>query len=132
VVCGICERESSWNNYAIRYEPGFFSHYIAPLYTANKVGVTEAYARSFSWGLMQVMGQTAREMGYDGDLPGLCHPETGIEVGCRVLAHKLAVNEGNLQAALQAYNGGGNPDYAAEVMALAEKYRLPGDANAAT
>jgi soluble lytic murein transglycosylase-like protein len=57
VVCAVVEQESSWNPWAIRYEPLFFAKYVAPLYTNNKVGAAEAYARGFSWGLMQVMGQ---------------------------------------------------------------------------
>jgi len=43
----------------------FFTKYVAPLYTNNKISATEAYARGFSWGLMQVMGQVARESGFD-------------------------------------------------------------------
>lgn len=61
VVCAVVEQESAWNPWAMRYEPLFFAKYVAPLYTNNKVGATEAYARGFSWGLMQVMGQTARD-----------------------------------------------------------------------
>ena len=49
----------------MRYEPAFFTKYVAPLYTNNKITATEAYARGFSWGLMQVMGQVARESGFD-------------------------------------------------------------------
>lgn len=54
VVCAVVEQESAWNTWAMRYEPLFFAKYVAPLYTNNKVGATEAYARGFSWGLMQV------------------------------------------------------------------------------
>lgn len=123
LVCAVCEQESSWNVYAIRFEPEFFKTYVAGLYTNNKIDVTEAYGRAFSWGLMQTMGQVAREFGYEGPLPQLCEPETGIEIGCRVLAHKIKVNEGNLKHALLAWNGGGSKDYPAEVLARADKYR---------
>src|ERR1700735_2808441 len=61
VVCAICEQESAWNPWAIRYEPAFFAHYIAPQLGAGQISNTEAQARAFSWGLMQVMGQVARE-----------------------------------------------------------------------
>jgi len=60
LVCAVVEQESVWNPWAIRYEPLFFSKYVAPLYTNNKIAATEAYSRGFSWGLMQVMGQVAR------------------------------------------------------------------------
>jgi len=48
------KQESAWNPWAIRFEPLFFAKYVASLYTNNKVSASEAYARGFSWGLMQV------------------------------------------------------------------------------
>jgi soluble lytic murein transglycosylase-like protein len=74
LVCAICEQESSWNSWSIRYEPGFYEKYVAPLWLKAAIKtLTEAQARSFSWGLMQVMGQTAREHGFDGPfLSALC------------------------------------------------------------
>src|ERR1700681_1379726 len=90
LVCAVVEQESAWNPWAIQYEPLFFAKYVASLYTNNKVGATEAYARGFSWGLMQVMGQTARERGLASQfLSALCDPGTGLAVGCRILKHKL-------------------------------------------
>jgi soluble lytic murein transglycosylase-like protein len=65
LVCAVVEQESGWNTWAMRYEPAFFTKYVAPLYTNNKIAATEAWARGFSWGLMQVMGQVARESGFD-------------------------------------------------------------------
>lgn len=124
VICGQIERESTWNRWAIRYEDGFYTKYIEKMIASHQLAdPTEERARAFSWGLMQVMGEVAREMGYTGPLAQLCDPETGIEVGCRALAHKIATNEGSISAALQAYNGGGNPNYSNEVLALADKYR---------
>ena len=73
---------------------------------------TESRMRAFSWGLMQVMGQVAREHGFSGrSLAQLCEPATGLEIGCRVLAAKLAAAEGNVTRALLLWNGGGNRDY---------------------
>src|SRR5579871_6596982 len=90
LVCAVIEQESAWNPWAMRYEPAFFAKYVASLYTNNKVSASEAYARGFSWGLMQVMGQVARENGFaDRFLSGLCDPATGMEFGCRVLRKKL-------------------------------------------
>ena len=45
LVCAVVEQESGWNPWAMRYEPAFFAKYVAPSYTNNKVGATEAYAR---------------------------------------------------------------------------------------
>ena len=63
LVCAVAEQESAWNPWAMRYEPAFFTKYVAPLYTNYKVTASEAYARGFSWGLMQVMGQVAARNG---------------------------------------------------------------------
>ena len=123
LVCAVVEQESGWNTWAIRYEPLFFAKYVAPLYTNNKVGATEAYARGFSWGLMQVMGQVAREKELSSPfLSALCDPATGLAVGCRILKHKMDVAGGDARSALLAWNGGGNADYAAEVLARRARY----------
>lgn len=125
IICGIVEHESSWNQWAIRYEPKFLSKYVAPLFTNNKISATEAYTRSMSWGLMQVMGQTARELGFDGQfLPELCDPSVGIEWGCRKLVAALKKNKGDLPSGLLGYNGGDNSEYPTEVILLARNYKI--------
>lgn len=123
LVCAIIEQESGWNPWAIRYEPGFFGKYVAPLYTNNKVSVTEAYARSFSWGPMQVMGQVAREIGYAGALPQLCDFNYGVLVGCKVFSAKLEKAKGDVNYALLLWNGGANKEYPAQVLARVAKYK---------
>lgn len=124
LVCAVVEQESGWNPWAMRYEPQFFAKYVAPLYTNNKIGATEAYARGMSWGLMQVMGQTAREKGANSlYLSTLCDPAVGLAIGCRILRQKLDAAKGDIRAALQAWNGGANPDYANEVLAHLPRYR---------
>lgn len=123
LVCAVIEQESAWNPWAMRYEPAFFSKYVASLYTNNKVSATEAYARGFSWGLMQVMGQVARESGFDAlFLSALCDPEQGLTVGCRVLRRKFDAVAGETTRALLAWNGGANPTYATQVIARRAHY----------
>ena len=123
LVCAVVEQESGWNPWAMRYEPAFFSRYVAPLYTNNKVSATEAWARGFSWGLMQVMGQVARENGFAGDyLSALCDPEQGLAVGCLVLQKKLAAAGGDVTRGLLAWNGDANPSYASAVLARKGRY----------
>ena len=123
LVCAVVEQESGWNPWAMRYEPAFFTKYVAPLYTNNKISATEAWARGFSWGLMQVMGQVARESGFDASfLSALCDPEQGLAVGCKVLRKKLDAARGDIAEALQAWNGGANPTYAAQVLARKSRY----------
>jgi soluble lytic murein transglycosylase-like protein len=127
LVCAVVEQESAWNAWALRYEPAFYARYVAPQIARGTLrDLSEARARAFSWGLMQVMGQVAREHGFSGaSLAALCEPATGLRVGCRVLATKLAAAEGNVPRALLLWNGGGNPDYAASVLARAAHYATP-------
>lgn len=124
LVCAIVEQESGWNPWAMRYEPAFFTKYVAPLYTNNKISASEAYARGFSWGLMQVMGQTAREHGFNGQfLSALCDPAAGLAVGCKILRAKLDAAHNDTARALQLWNGGANPNYSIEVLARIPRYR---------
>ena len=120
LVCAVIEQESAWDTHAMRYEPGFRLRYVAPL----RLPPSEEIARSISWGLMQVMGQVAREHEFSGKfLSALCDPATGIEIGCRVLAAKLAGAAGDISRGLQLWNGGANPDYAAQVLARVSAYQ---------
>jgi len=123
LVCAVIEQESAWNPWAVRYEPGFLSRYVAPLYTAGKFSATEAYTRSMSWGLMQVMGQVAREFGFkEASLAELCEPAMGVDFGCRVLAARMAKVRADVPAALLAWNGGADINYPAEVLARKRNY----------
>lgn len=123
VICAIIEKESDFNTFSYRYEPAFYVHYVEPIFNNGTITITEAHGRSISWGLMQTIGQSVRELGYADWLPGLCDPATGIEWGCRLFAEKLRHAAGNYTQALQLWNGGGNPAYGPAVLALAAKYQ---------
>jgi len=123
LVCAVIEQESAWNPWAMRYEPLFFAKYVASLYTNNKISATEAYARGFSWGLMQVMGHVARESGFDAlFLCALCDPEQGLAIGCKVLRKKIDASAGDTIRGLLAWNGGSNPAYPVQVLARKPHY----------
>lgn len=131
LICGICEQETGdrkpdpatgreqWSTWAIRHEPGFDAKYIKPLHLAD----TEEVARSISWGLMQTMGESARELGYTGHLAQCCDPATGLELGVRWFKMKLQKAGGDVSKALLFWNGGGDETYDEKVLARAEKYR---------
>jgi soluble lytic murein transglycosylase-like protein len=120
VVCAVCEQESQWNKWAVRFEPAFFEKYEVPLHLAT----TEEYSRAFSFGLMQVMGQTAREFGFTNRfLSELCDPATGILFGCKKLKRCFDISGGDLATALGHYNGGADPAYPGEVMARIATYQ---------
>ena len=122
IVCAVCEQESGWNPWAMRYEPAFYDRYIAPMTGLTN---TEMVARSTSYGLMQVMGQVAREFGYRNQfLSEMCDPDTGVAIGCQKLA-KCFSTHSDPESALLAYNGGGNPDYGRQVLARVGNYSAP-------
>lgn len=85
----------------------------------------EWIAQRSSFGLMQVMGAVARELGFRGPfLTQLCDPETNLDLGCTLLADRLRWAKGDTARALGAYNAGpGGADgpqgraYAAKVLA---------------
>lgn len=112
LIAAICQVESGFDTDAIRYEPDFFTTYILPCkFKAIEPCSfrTEQRARSMSWGLMQVMGQVARERGFAGPfLSALCRPELGIEYGCLQLRHfaKLYLAALGWPGVIAAYNAG--------------------------
>lgn len=130
LIAAIVKVESGGNPWALRYEPNFFQTYILKL-TVTPIAPcslsTERNARATSWGLMQVMGQVARERGFDGPfLAALCQPELGLEYGCRQLAHlrgRFKVSD-SWDPVIRAYNGGtpraDNLDYVKKVIAARE------------
>lgn len=124
LVCAVCEHESSWNVWSCRYEPAFFSRYIQPLLDNGTVkSMTEAQSRATSYGLMQTMGQVAREQGFAGKfLTELCDPDVGIYFGCKKL-QKCFLSHPDAHGALLSYNGGGDPSYPDLVLQFVPKYQ---------
>lgn len=98
-----CMTESSGKPNATRYEPAFFKTYIAKLGIKNEV---EATGRATSWGLLQIMGQVARELGYQGSWEGLCDPMVNLEYGCKKLSKCYRRYHPNLDFGIAAYNSG--------------------------
>lgn len=121
LVCAVCEQESDWNCGAVRFEPGFLKRYVDPL----NLYLLESLDRSTSWGLMQIMGQTAIEFGWPlkvAPLTDLRDPTQGLQFGCKKLQNCFLKHGGNRESALLAYNGGSNPNYPAEVIARIQHY----------
>lgn len=133
IVCAICEVESSWRPWAIRWEPGFYMGYIADLEIETVppcTEVTERHTRAFSFGLMQVIGQVARELGFGGMyLSELCDPEVGLDYGCIKLRRCYRLHPASIEDAIAAYNGkvgtARTLAYASKVLRAAEHYRRP-------
>jgi soluble lytic murein transglycosylase-like protein len=120
LVCAVVEQESSWNVFSARFEPRFEARYIDPMHLPDQ---TEILLRATSIGLMQVMGEVARELGFKGPLLQLTDPGVALVLGCQHLANKLKQAGGDTTKALLLWNGGGNPNYATEVLARVTNYQ---------
>lgn len=125
VVAAMVRQESDGNTFATRYEPNFYKNYIE-----NKPNTgffpkpyqvsepTELRARSTSYGLMQVMGLTARIYNdfKNPYLVSMVVPEIGLDQGCKFLRYCLERAKKSLKVseesrsvydlALRFYNGG--------------------------
>lgn len=124
LVCAVAEQESGWNPWAYRYEDGFYQKYVSPL---TGLSDTERRGRAISWGLLQILGEVARELGFANTfLASLCEPAVGLEWGCRKLKRCVDLRGGDVSAALLMYNGGANASYATEVLARQPKYVIQG------
>jgi len=99
--------ESGQEKWATRYESRWI-WFLTPIKYARLRGVTtktERIHQSTSWGLMQVMGTVARELGFKGNLPELCQPDIGVKYGAIKLSDLLDRYKA-LPLALAAYNAG--------------------------
>jgi soluble lytic murein transglycosylase-like protein len=127
LLYAICEAESSLDPYACRYEEGY--KYMAdPTHWAMISGQsisTEIVQQKMSWGLMQVMGGLARELGFNGKMTMLCLPEIGIKYGAIQLT-KLKFKYPDMKDQISSYNQGfpkkgpdgkyANKDYVSKVI----------------
>lgn len=108
LVAAIVWQESAGDTYAVRFEPKSSIVY-TPSVFAKKLNIsfeTETCLQHMSFGLGQVMGFKARELGFDGPLFQICQfPETGLDLLCKALSgfKKRFVYEEDFIA---AYNAG--------------------------
>lgn len=96
-------RESSDTTGATRYEPGFNAQYITRL----KLPDDEGKKRSTSYGLLQIMYQSAIEDGFKGVAEDLIIPEIGLEWGVKHFSGKIKkYGQKDINRAISAYNAG--------------------------
>lgn len=121
LVAAIVLRESAGDVRARRFEPSFYAQYLdgkevtsipawrkpEPKYPRTPVSnETERCDRAYSWGPMQVMGQTVREYGFKGYFDELLTLECGLSWGCTILKKKLQARK-SFRQGVASYNGGG-------------------------
>lgn len=108
LVMAMCDVESSFQPLSARFEPGY-RYLFSPDVFARKLVQsldTEKTQQMMSWGLMHIMGGTARECGYIDYLPGLgADPELGLQFGC-IYLYKLRNRYPLGMDAVAAYNAG--------------------------
>lgn len=103
LVEAFCMVESSGIPDVDRYEPLFRHRYIDKL----KLDEEESRDRATSFGLMQIMGQVARELGFKGQFSELYTPEIGLEYSLKHLARFIKkYAAAGLDYAIAAYNAG--------------------------
>jgi hypothetical protein len=90
LVCALIEQESEWNPWTARYQQAAFSRLVVPLLKADRISISEGYARCFHWGLTGVLGHDAREAGFSACyLSTLCEVGENLAIGCKVLRKKF-------------------------------------------
>lgn len=107
VIDAIIHIESSWNPWACRFERQYVytQNVEAHAKKARTTVSTEHTLQKCSWGLMQIMGGTARWMGYTGPIPALCDPEVGMHWGMKFFRH-LCNEYVDINDQIAAYNAG--------------------------
>ncbi len=87
LVCALVSVESSGKASAIRYEKAY-TYYFKPQTFSMKFHTTDETEKAlqrFSYGLLQIMGGTARYLGYSGSLLELLDPRLGLHWGMTYL-----------------------------------------------
>jgi hypothetical protein len=96
--------ESSGDPYAFRFEPKFFRTYVLGNVHAKAARFGPLAACSF--GPLQIMLETAYELGFTGFPEELFNPAIGMDWGAKYLATLLAWAQGDYTKAWCAFNGG--------------------------
>lgn len=125
LVSAVVLQESGGRPFAMRYEQAFFIRYVRDVPIDQMKGfipdprlvslATERSLRAHSFGLMQMMGQVAREFGFKRlDLGDLLDPTINLKLGCHILRFHIE-KQGSVEKGLVRWNG--SERYAHEVMA---------------
>lgn len=108
LVLAIIEIESGGDPYAAKINPTYpYTMMQAKRPAGCSVDVERMFQKT-AWGLMQVMGATARGLGFDGWLSELVVPETNVRLGIEFLGRKMSqyFERDGIEGVVAAYNGG--------------------------
>lgn len=122
ILDAIITTESAWNPWAVRYEEHFI-HTLSPERFSKYSKITtqtELQLQKCSWGLGQIMGASARDLGYIGNLTELCKPEANLEWVCLFYATRCMPYK-DVKEQVAAYNAG-SPRYIAAGTFINQEY----------
>lgn len=107
LALAITEVESAGSPVAVRFEPGWKYHYKVEEFakSCQITADTERVLQACSFGVMQVMGTVARELGFTGNLIQLSDPYIGAKYGCLKLAKLFSLLK-STDDVIAAYNAG--------------------------
>jgi Transglycosylase SLT domain len=115
LIAAVIQEESRFDEWATRTEPRYLRsrkvrRFATQFVRAHRLGptaFTELVDRSRSYGLMQIMGETAREQGFDAPyLAELYIPSNAISHGAMLLKRLLSRYRNDTLSAISAYNQG--------------------------
>lgn len=117
----------SIQNYASQY--GVDPSYIAAVIQTESSGNPDSYRfepklNDASFGLMQVLSQTAKNLGYTGTPDGLYDPDTNIMYGTKLIAQLQSRFGADPAAIYSAYNSGSATKYKTSTEVASNVQRL--------
>ena len=134
LVLGIIEAESGGDPHVTKINATYPYTMMQAKRPAGCSVDMERMCQKTAWGLMQVMGATARELGFDGWLSELVNPETNVRLGIEFLGRKMSqyFERDGIEGVVAAYNGGAprrrpdgkftNQGYVDRVMEAAKRF----------
>lgn len=134
LVLGIIEAESGGDPHATKINSTYPYTMMQAKRPAGCSVDMERMCQKTAWGLMQVMGATARELGFEDWLSELVFPETNIRLGIEFLGRKMSqyLDRDGIEGVVAAYNGGAprrrpdgkfvNQGYVDRVMEAAKRF----------
>jgi soluble lytic murein transglycosylase-like protein len=107
LLASICWQESRGFVYAVRYEAHYRWTYKVEKFAKMQriTEITEKHLQMQSYGLTQIMGGTARWLGFAGPLPALYKPENNLYWCCKYLKNLMA-KYSKIEDIAAAYNAG--------------------------
>ncbi len=115
------EAESGGDAWAFRHEPAYFDHYIR--HKPAALGYRFGPLAACSYGLLQVLLETALEYGFTDRPEQLFVPRVGLTFGAKYLQHCLMITGNDYRQALAKFNGSGSraDAYSTRVFAICDR-----------